>query len=248
MTLDHHLNLSEKILNWFFPYYAAHKGNKKILAAIKDIEALDKLPCHPEPEYMGNYRNLSVAEALVFLDKTLEKKRALEDKAKINIFGVTIAVSLITGLFTVVTDIKSIQFNMVVVYKIGLLVLALYSVGMMVWAGLISLKVLSNEIMQYELFPNDMRLSKQNKRDVVALVAELNNKTNFVRNNYLSASYDMLKKSLGSVMLLFFFFALLMQLVPNSSSSIAHNPSKQHVNSTNKKIIFHVSKSVKRPK
>lgn len=201
--------------NWFekwvliplFPLYKTVKANKKLFKDIEELKQLERLkPEDNDKYYMKDYIKLTIENANIFFDKTLEKKKSLEDKAKVNVFGATIAVTLVTGLYKAFLDLSS---NGTVVWvKIFLFLLAMYTLIQMILAGLSSIKVLNDIIQQYELFPDDFNLSEDKKLDLIALNTEINLNYNYIRNNFLSSSYGSMRNSLVGLFLLFFLLTI----------------------------------------
>lgn len=182
-----------------FPLYKTEKANKKLFKDIEFLKQQDKL--NPNGSYMGNYVGLSVGDAKTFLETTLDKKKSLEEKAKTNIFGVTIAVTLVTVLCKVLVDLNSMDYLMC--YKMVLFIISLYVLIQMTLAGLSAMKIISDITIQYELFPDDTTLPDNELLDLIALDTEINVKYNAIRNNYLSSSYESIKRSLIGLMFLF---------------------------------------------
>lgn len=201
--------------NWFekwvliplFPLYKTVKANKKLFKDIEELKQLERLkPEDNDKYYMKDYIKLTIENANIFFDKTLEKKKSLEDKAKVNVFGATIAVTLVTGLYKAFLDLSS---NGTVAWvKIFLFLLAMYTLIQMILAGLSSIKVLNDIIQQYELFPDDFNLSEDKKLDLIALNTEINLNYNYIRNNFLSSSYGSMRNSLVGLFLLFFLLTI----------------------------------------
>jgi len=203
----------KRIIIPLFPLYKTKKANRKLFIDIESLKKQDKLD--QNGSYMGNYTALSVSDARVFLEKTFEKKKSLEDKAKTNVFGVIIAVTLVTGLYKVLMDLNSMDYP--IVYKMLSFLIALYVLIQMILAGLSSIKVISDIIFQYEPFPNDTNLPDNEMLDLIALDTEINVKYNTIRNNYLSSSYESIKRSLICLLLLFIIIAFPINVFGNNS-------------------------------
>jgi len=153
-----------------FPLYKTEKANKKIFKDIEELTQQDNL--NQNGSYMGNFTALSVSNARLFLEKALEKKKSLEDKAKTNVFGVTIAVTLVTGLYKALMDWNSMEHP--IFYKVVLFLIAFYVLIQMILAGLSSIKIIGDIIIQFEPFPDDINLPENELRDLIALDTEIN--------------------------------------------------------------------------
>lgn len=199
----------KKILFVLFPVLDAINGNAKVQQSIDKLRELSRLDSHNNSYYMRSYQQLSINNALFFLNSTYDKRKSLEDKAKINIFGVTIAMSLIISIYKIFIDIVSFQMWA----KILLFILSTYGISLMIMGGVLSLKLLNDKIMQFELSPEDTSLPNEEKLDLIALATELNVKLNLERNNYLSSSYQSIKNALISLFLFFLFIVISVQFV-----------------------------------
>lgn len=188
-------DLIKEILILLFPLVELRKANKIVDAKIKKLENGDKVF-----SYMSGYETLDISVAEEFLNKTFEARKILEDKAKTNVFGVTISVSLIIGLSQVFyNNFSSNSFlrNLTVF-------LAFYSIASMILATILSLLILGKFNKIYDLYPSDKSLSSDSKKlDAIAVNAELNMFYNVKRNNYLYSSYGLIINFLLSLSILF---------------------------------------------
>ena len=198
--MTYKFNYFEKlVLIPLFPLYKTENANKKIFNDIQSLKQQNKLS--KNGSYMGNYIGLSLIDAKAYLESTLDKKKNLEERAKSHILGVTIAVTLVTVLCKLLVDLNSM--NYLIGYKLVLFIISLYVIVQMTLSGLSSMKIISDITVQYELFPDDTNLPDNELLDLIALDTELNVKYNIIRNNYLSSSYESIKKSLIGLVSLF---------------------------------------------
>jgi hypothetical protein len=150
--------------------------------------------------YMSGYETLDTSVAEEFLNKTFEARKSLEDKAKTNVFGVTIAVSLMIGLSQVFYN----NFPSNLFLRVLTIILAFYSLTSMVLATILSLMVLGRLNRVYDLNPSDKSLvSNFEKLRAIAINAELNMNYNIKRHNYLYSSYGLITTFLLSLSILF---------------------------------------------
>jgi hypothetical protein len=171
------------VLDWIFPVWHSWRVNRIIEKRMQSINNNDQTL-----EYMHNYASLTIDEVQQFHQKSLDQMKSLEDKAKINVLGVTIAVSLITGLATSFRAFKdSVFFGTAL--EISIAVFSVLSVAYMSMSGLVALVVLGDKNKVYQLFPNEMRLPDKDKIKQLALYTELNVNLNIIRNNYVYAGY-----------------------------------------------------------
>jgi len=198
--------LIAEIVILLFPLIRLRKANELVNVKIDKLEKGEKLF-----SYMAGYEAIEISEAEVFLAKTLEARKALEDKAKTNVLGVTISVSLIIGLSQVFHN----NFPSNSLLRFVTVLLAFYSLTSMILATMLSLMILGKFNKVYDLYPTDKSLtSKSEKLDAIAMNAELNMYYNVKRNNYLYSSYGLITNFLISLSILF-----LMVVIPNHDST-----------------------------
>jgi len=213
--MTYKFNCFEKlVLIPLFPLYKTENANKKIFNDIQSLKQQNKLS--KNGSYMGNYIGLSLTDAKAYLESTLDKKKNLEERAKNHILGVTIAVTLVTVLCKLLVDLN--LMNYLIGYKLVLFIISLYVIVQMTLSGLSSMKIISDITIQYELFPDDTNLPDNELLDLIALDTELNVKYNIIRNNYLSSSYESIKKSLIGLVSLFIIMTFPINAIENDCS------------------------------
>ena len=188
----------QKIVYYLFPLFECRRANKKISKAMQELDR-ENINCLV---YMAGYDKLSQDDANVFLSKTMENKKTIEDKAKANLFGVTVSITIITGLAKMLFDLNN-DVAGYTSWKIMLCFLAIAALFYMTLAGVLSMKTLGELNIVYELFPEDMALEAQEKLKKTAFQTEKNAKMNTMRNNYIYTSYRNIINSLICLCLLF---------------------------------------------
>lgn len=120
------------------------------------------------------------------------RKKSFEDKAKTNVIGITIAVSLIMGSYTMIQSIVE-KYNNIIVSVLCVISFSL-SVIYMIVAGVMSINVINEQAVvhriQYGINDLDDR-----KRDYFLQIA-LNRVQNNIRNNIVSSSYKCMRNAL----------------------------------------------------
>lgn len=182
--------------------------------------------------------------------ETFKFKDKLEDKAKTNIIGVTISISLILGASTFLANINNkFNCNWLSWAVFGLFTLA---VLYMIIAGVISIKVLISENSVYTL-----TLSNQNSHSEYDNCISKNRLKNIIRNNYVYTSYECIRNSIVAL-----FLILILSIVPlqikqqNTSNSnsgdihfvyssdcinkVASNEARNEIESTIKNAIINL--------
>lgn len=153
-------------------------------------------------------------------DDTIHMKDKLEDKAKTNVMGVTIAVTLILGASNMMDAIlKKYPF-----VAFGWLAFSLLmgSIVYLIVAGILSIKVLVAENVLYTAdFSNIVRGGEQLKLDYDKKIGQ-NRTQNIIRNNCIYASYGCIRNALICL-----FIVLLASTIPVNISSTNIGQSKK---------------------
>lgn len=178
----------------------------------------------------------------------MANRNFLTDKAKINIIGVTLAITFFVGFGKILDDTKNSDF----IIMVSLVIFSFLSICYLIVGGLISLKALIGQ-KTYNLTMNDFNYlsrinEEQRSREMVYLVArndELNIKINFLLTNYISASFESIRNALICLVIVFVFlsFIILGTKIPIPKNNVNLNTisSKQNImikeiNQLNKKI------------
>jgi len=175
-----------EIAHLFFPFYALRRANKIVDKKIEDLEngGLNF-------SYMLGYEKLTPDIAEKYLIKTFESRKSLEDKAKANVFGVTIAVSMIVGFSQIFANANFHASGFA--FKVITISLVFYSLLSVSIGTILSLLVLGKYNRVYDIFPQDVN-TKNDKLQLlnIAVNAELNSLYNVKRNNILYSSYGLI--------------------------------------------------------
>jgi hypothetical protein len=194
----------ENIVVWvnpFFPLTKALWANCRLKTQIESLE--QKTGNTP---YVENFRGTNNDDANRLHENTLDYRKSLTDKAKTNVFGITLAVTFIVGMtrIFVSVDCPPNMKLMLLLAEIATLMALVY----MISGGLASLHTLQGQ-KTYDLTPADFSYlgtinseeSIQERVFIIARNIELNIKINLIINNMVSASYGFLRN--GLICLLF---------------------------------------------
>jgi hypothetical protein len=151
-------------------------------------------------DYMAEYSSLTFEQVQDFHNKSLNQMKSLEDKAKVSIIGITIAVSLITGLTSFLSRDAYLYATSL---KILIVIFGAISLSYMIMSAWMSLIVLGDKNKVYQLSPKDMQLSDKEKLHRLALYIELNICLNIIRNNYIYAAYRSILYAIVSLSIMF---------------------------------------------
>lgn len=169
------------VIDFLVPLLESLRANKKILSRMPSIESGEKI------KYMASYESLTLQVAEDFHKNSTEQMKSLEDKARISLMGITIVISIITGLAASFFSLGNGQFH--IVMKILIVLLSAMSVVYMSMAGWAALKVLGDLNKVDELSPEASILPEKEKLKKIAVCTELNINRNLMRNNLIYVSY-----------------------------------------------------------
>lgn len=197
------------VIGFLVPILQSWRANKKIAARMPSVESGESL------KYMASYESLTFQEAEDFYIKSTEQMESLEGKARISLMGITIAISVITGLAASFFSLSSSHFIFVV--KLLIVTLSALSVAYMSMAGWAALKVLGELNRIDQLSPEEMRLPETEKLKRIAICTELNVNRNLIRNNLVYVSYRSILYAVILLSLAFLLIGIGNIIVPNCS-------------------------------
>lgn len=193
-----------KIVNIIFPFYENWKANIIIKTRMfpKNDQGEDSLPTGimEDVEAPSNITTEKLEELYKY---TFKVKERLEDKAKVNIIGITISVSLIVGATGLLSSINTKFENSFVPLCAAILLIA--SVAYMIISGCLVIHMLTNENETYHVSLNSIAKDERTLRGEYDKCIAQNQRKNTIRNNYISTSYACIRNSLVCLFILFLF-------------------------------------------
>lgn len=188
------------ILKFIFPMIYNHKDNKSLRDKLKNNKIDSLFNNIEEPEKVS-------IETLKdeYLD-TLKMKDKLEDKAKTNVVGITIAITLIMGASSIITSIDQ-KFNNIIIQWV---VFILFSVAVlyMLCAGIIAIKILVNENVIYKIDINSVTDETIMRNEYDNCIVN-NRAKNLIRNNSIYTSYECIRNAFVCL-----FLVLTLSIIP----------------------------------
>ncbi|MEA4898655.1 MAG: hypothetical protein VB115_10465 [Christensenellaceae bacterium] len=133
---------------------------------------------------------------------TLRNKDKLEDKAKTNVVGITISITLIMGAANLLSSINSKYENNILVW--ASFALFIIAVLYMISAGILAFRMLMHEN-RIRIMPLDIHEDGKEDRIELCRCISDNQKYNTIRNNYVFTSYECIR---NAIVLLFIVLAL----------------------------------------
>lgn len=183
------------IIDLLFPMAANWEDNKKLRAKIKAQN--DDCSSNPVESILSTVNKPDDLATDVFenlYNDTLKAKDKIEEKAKTNIIGVSISITLImgaSGMLSALNEKFQISWFAWVAF-----ILMLAAVIYMLFAGILVIRLLTNENEVYTLDLNSFLpgsnslMRKEYDRCII-----LNRYKNIIRNNYLFTSYECIRNS-----------------------------------------------------
>ena len=192
---------------------SSNRRFKKILEdKIKKLQCIDIQEIDlSRLEYSGDLTKVCLENVKDSYSKSLDRKKLLEDKATVNVLGVTIFISLVSILSSNVIKIYSIIQNSFV--EILVFLAASLAVFYMFYGGILALEVLMSVNKIYILNEEETLISEGLQKKVYAKNIDLNGYYNTIRNNYIYSSYQCIRNSL-----IIFVIIFLISIFPNSNN------------------------------
>ena len=184
-----YISALKRIVFGFFPHLNAALANKKIITR-KDIIQTDKRSYIIEKAPEEKLLEFTKEE----YNRTIYQKDKLEDKAKTNVIGITIAITLIIGSSGILDTIGKKYTN--IIFPIIASALVFIAILYLIVAGLSVIKVLCDG--NVISFPDDTIVTKKDAAQISEYEKSIsyNKMNNMIRNNNINASYMGIRNAL----------------------------------------------------
>jgi len=191
--------MMKRILNAIFPMVTNYKVNKKTRSKITSTKGI--------LYDLENLGNINLDELRERYADTLRVKDKLEDKAKTNVMGVTISITLIMGASNLLSVIngKFCQASFVVWFTF---VLFIVSVTYMLFAGIFTIRMLISENIKYVISLENVAKGGDELRNDYSIRIAQNQFANTIRNNYVYTSYECIRNAFICLFIVFVFAAI----------------------------------------
>lgn len=190
-----------KIIDIIFPMYANYRDNRVLQKKFSSMNPGSLLSC------IENADAINIKVLKKQYEDTFYIKDKLEDKAKINIIGITIAITLIMSASGVLNTISEKLPTPIVQWPAFVLLTA--AVLYLLTAGIIAVKVLFDENIVYTVPLDSFASSETTLRSDYDKYTVLNRTQNLIRNNSVYSSYECIRNALVCL-----FVILLLATVP----------------------------------
>lgn len=184
-----------KVIDLVFPMLSNCQANAKLR---KKIHPKNESGQDIEPESILSSIDNSDQIDLDILkgqyDETFKTKEKIEDKAKSNIIGISISITLIMGASGILSVLNSKYPFPAVSWVAFVLIVA--SIIYMLTAGILIIRLLTNENEVYIVTLGELASDAETLRDQYGKRISQNQNKNIIRNNYLFTSYECIRNSL----------------------------------------------------
>lgn len=209
--MDEKKKVIQSFINGIFPFGINQRANKKITERInrEGNFSYDSLSFIKEISSDEQLASISIQQLDDLYRSEISRKEKLEDKAKINIAGVTISVSLVLGASKLGTALNAKFQNgfLSVLFIILFILSALY----MVLAGCYSLNmIMDKNTVSFTSLGIDQ--PDETKKKELLKCIDFNRGMNTIRNNYIFTSYRCIQNSL-----ILLFVVMVVVIMPSSN-------------------------------
>ena len=183
------------IIEQIFPSLSVRKANKKLKEKINSKESQSNIA------FMDNVDTISIDGFRQKYYETFDIKNKFEDKAKTNVIGITIAITVIMGasglIDTLVKKYTYISFHWIS------FVFLLAAIVYLLTSGIDAIKVLFDEITMSTVDLSDLSADDISAKEKYDDCTNRNINRNIVRNNIVYSSYICIRNALICMMVLF---------------------------------------------
>lgn len=189
-----------KLISILLPFYPNKKSNDSLRAKLADANNAGVL-C-----YIENSDKISAETLKEQYAETIRIKDKLEDKAKTNVAGITISITLIMGASGLLNTIYT-KFNSPLISWLSFLLFSIAVIYMLI-AGIMAIGVLINENELYTVQLNSLAENPQTLRDDYDQCIGQNRTKNLIRNNSVYTSYECIRNALVCLFVLLVFVTI----------------------------------------
>lgn len=185
------------IASYVFPVWWGRRGNiklRKIITPYNEPDE-DELSKYSVIKEIGEPEDVKTEWLIDIYHEERERMKGFEEKAKINIIGATVTVTLILSASKFIRTI--INSHAMIFINIGLIALFAFAVMWMAFAAIISIKVITDDNTFFQVSMKILTEANGNdKKKEYDLCIEMNRVQNLIRNNGIYTSYACVRNAL----------------------------------------------------
>ena len=209
------------IIEQIFPSLSAYKANKQLKKKINAEESQSNVP------YMNNADTIPIDSFRRKYTDTFEVKNKFEDKAKTNVIGITIAITVIMGASGLTGSLIN-KYPYPILHWLSFIILLVAIIYLLV-SGIDAIKVLFNENTMSTVDLPDLSTDDISTKEKYDNCTNRNIQRNIVRNNIVYSSYICIRNALICMMVLFVLVSMPFVTVKKTDDNIAVNSSDTSV-------------------
>ena len=183
-----------------FPTVSLQKANKQLAKKINSNET------QSNGAYMDDIDAITIDSFRQKYDETFEVKNRFEDKAKTNVIGITIAITIIMGASGLTGSLIN-KYPSVILHWISFIILLVAIIYLLV-SGIDAIKVLFNENTMSTVDLSDMSTDNPDVKKKYDDCTNRNIYRNIIRNNTLFSSYICIRNALICMIALFILISI----------------------------------------
>lgn len=184
-----------EIINQIFPIFYMRKVNKQLKNKIESNESQSNVP------YMDNIDKITIDSFRQKYAETFEIKSKFEDKAKTNVIGITIAITIIMGASNL-TGLLTNKYTSPFWHWLSFIIL-LVAIIYLLTSGIAAIRVLFSENTVSTVDLSDLSTDDIKTKKKYDDCTNRNIKRNIIRNNIVYSSYICIRNALICLMALF---------------------------------------------
>ena len=185
----------ESIIGQVLPSIPMHKANEKLREKI-DCEGIQSNRAH-----MDNFDEIPIEVFRQKYDEAFEVKNKFEDKAKTNVIGITIAITVIMGASDLTNSIIS-RYSCVALHWVSFIIL-LFAIIYLLFSGIGAIKVLFDENIMSTVSLPDLVAGDADTKEKYYDCTNRNTNRNIIRNNIVHTSYICVRNALICMTMVF---------------------------------------------
>lgn len=187
--------LFSAVIEQVLPTLSVHRANKALIKKINSVDSQSNV------SYMDNTDEVTIDSFKQKYAETFETKNKFEDKAKTNVVGITIAITVIMGASGLTGSLSS-KYPSAVLHWISFSILLVAIIYLLV-SGIDAIKVLFKENSMSTVDLSDMSTDSIKAKEKYDDCINRNINRNIIRNNIVYSSYICIRNALICLVLLF---------------------------------------------
>lgn len=187
--------LFRTVLEQVLPTLSVRRANKYLAQKINSKDSQSNV------SYIDNIDEITIDSFKQKYAETFETKNKFEDKAKTNVVGITIAITVIMGASGLIGSLSS-KYPSAILHWISFSILLVAIIYLLV-SGIEAIKVLFKENSMSTIDLSDMSIDSIEAKEKYDDCINRNINRNIIRNNIVYSSYICIRNALICMMLLF---------------------------------------------